>query len=177
MLSTEDFRKSINGFTLRFKDDVYEQEYLADRSHFNEFYRVIKWIIIVYAIVISLVVVVLCVLSFMSNAEGNALTVLGVLIGCVVVWILECVLSFFACTQRYRGVLVIHTAIIEYQIILSLYKLQEATLPGDLGLVVVLALIGMHMCYNWIIASVCYITAMTAFVLTKEIFHSSFTST
>jgi hypothetical protein len=177
MLATEDFRMKINTFTLSFRSEEYEQAYLRARSHFNDFYIVIKWIIIVYAIVVSLVVVVLSILTFTNGTQGKSMTMVGVLVGCVFAWIIECVLSLFACTQRFRGVLVIHTAIIEYQIVLNSYEISDASLPGDLGLVVVLALIGMYMCYSWIIASVSYVIAMTAFVLIGKISRPSFTST
>ena len=175
MLITEDFAKSITAFTLRFKSDDYEKEYMQSRHLINNFHQVLKWIIIIYSLVIW--ACLLGVTIYFFTTYGNtkpSLYLAGVFVSCTIGWGVELVCSFFSVTRYLRGVYTINVAIVGYRFALEALGVNRTTLPGDIAIVTMLALVGMYYCYNWLIASISFATSLAGFMLVGVVEKPSF---
>lgn len=176
MLTIEEFPKSIHTFTLRFINDIYEQEYMRLRHSLNKFNQVLKWIIITYSLLLIVAILTMMIISASQETTIRENLILGILLGSVVVWLLELLFSKFKLTQCLRGILAINGTVIGYRLILEAVNLADAAPPGDYAVMPMVAMYGMYLCYNWMIAGCSIISAFSIFFVLEILARNGATS-
>lgn len=135
------------------------------RHIINPFHQVIKWIIISYSFVISVVIFALTISSLTKQGVNDSGLYLALLIGSSCVWMVELILSSFSVTQYLRGCLTIVYGLAGYKILLEVLKSDSTTAPADFAVFAMLPLIGIYLCYNWMTSGLSFLVGIGCYIV------------
>ena len=149
----------------RFRDETKEENYRQTKISNTKTNSLFKWIIYSYAFIVFVCLLISTIKSYENNDAERALTYLLLSFAVVIVFAIEYLFRMFPKARVLHGFLPMQLSMVINVFYFEFIILGEEKATGDLGIFMVQLLIGLDMCYNWIITSISTFLSYAIYIL------------